>query len=374
MTGLIPFPPFTIKENPSNVGIRWGIYVEKFENLINGLGIDNNKRKKALLLHYAGDEVFEIYKTFPTLYNADNNYDDMKKELSDYFQPQKNTEFLRFELGNVTQQDKSIDEYVTQLRQKARDCEFADPDSQIKTQFKKGLNSNKLRTRCLEGEKPLKDLITMCRTAQIATQQATVMEGNAAGEVLSNQQSRSRRRRRLPNTHVKKEQSQQRDSQRKCTRCGGNFPHQDSCPAFGKKCNACGKKNNFKSVCRTIRSVNVRSFQENEFEEISEEEIYEDALFGLKVNSTVLKCKVKKTPRVKININNKVMDITVDTGSTLNTLNKLNPRPKMEKSKVKAYAYGQTKPVNFVGKCVCEIANKNKITIAEFYIVHHGES
>jgi hypothetical protein len=129
MTGLISFPPFTIKENPSNVSIRWGIYVEKFEYLINGLGIDKNKRKKALLLHYAGDEVFEIYKTFPTLSNADNNYADTKKELSDYFQQQKNTEFLRFEFGNVTQQVKNIEEYVTQLRQKARGPRFIDQDS-----------------------------------------------------------------------------------------------------------------------------------------------------------------------------------------------------------------------------------------------------
>jgi hypothetical protein len=248
MIGLISFPPFTIKENPSNVGIRWDIYVKKFENLIIGLGIDKNKRKKALLLHYAGNEVFEICKTFPTLSNADNNYADTKKELSDYFQPQKNTEFLRFEFGNVTQQDKSLDEYVTQLRQKARDCEFADPDSQNKTQFIKGLNSNKLRTRCLGGGKPLNYLITMCRTAEIATQQATVMEGNVTGEVLSNHQNQGRQRRRLPNTRFKKEQRPRHDSQRKCTRCGGNFPHQDSCSAFGKKCYACGKKNHFKSV------------------------------------------------------------------------------------------------------------------------------
>jgi hypothetical protein len=67
------------------------------------------------------------------------------------------------------------------------------------------LNSNKLKTRCLEGGKPLKDLITMCRTAQIASQQATVMEGKAAGEVLSNEQNRGRRHRRLPNDVILRE-------------------------------------------------------------------------------------------------------------------------------------------------------------------------
>ena len=38
---------------------------KKLENLFVAMNIDSNKRKKALLLHFAGDEVFEIHQTLP---------------------------------------------------------------------------------------------------------------------------------------------------------------------------------------------------------------------------------------------------------------------------------------------------------------------
>ncbi len=35
----------------------------------------------------------------------------------------------------------------------------------------------------------------------------------------------------------------------KCFRCGGNYPHKDSCPAIDKKCRKCDKRGHFASVC-----------------------------------------------------------------------------------------------------------------------------
>ena len=36
----------------------------------------------------------------------------------------------------------------------------------------------------------------------------------------------------------------------RCGLCGGNYPHQGTCPAQGKKCLNCGKMNHFTKVCR----------------------------------------------------------------------------------------------------------------------------
>ena len=41
----------------------------------------------------------------------------------------------------------------------------------------------------------------------------------------------------------------------KCGLCAGNFPHQGTCPAQGKKCMDCGKLNHFAKVCRS-RPIN----------------------------------------------------------------------------------------------------------------------
>ena len=82
------------------------------------MNIDKNKRKKALLLHYSGDEVFEIYETL-NLGEKDDNFDDTKTALKNYFQPKKNKEFERFEFRNIRQiKGDTIDQFVTKLRQK----------------------------------------------------------------------------------------------------------------------------------------------------------------------------------------------------------------------------------------------------------------
>ena len=64
MTGLTPFPKFDVFGEESSLGVRWDKYVAKLENLFVGPNIDSKKRRKALLLQYAGDEVFEINQTF----------------------------------------------------------------------------------------------------------------------------------------------------------------------------------------------------------------------------------------------------------------------------------------------------------------------
>ena len=87
---------FDVFGEESSLGVRWDKYVAKLENLFVGPNIDSKKRRKALLLHYAGEEVFEIYQTFE-LHTDDANYDETKQRLSEYFNPKKNKEFERYE-------------------------------------------------------------------------------------------------------------------------------------------------------------------------------------------------------------------------------------------------------------------------------------
>ena len=83
--------------------------MDKLENLFVGLEIDSDKKRKATLLHYAGDEVFDIYRSFTvqqkgigaTTTTEDgstipNEYETTKKSLTDHFTPQKNTSYEIF--------------------------------------------------------------------------------------------------------------------------------------------------------------------------------------------------------------------------------------------------------------------------------------
>ena len=175
MAALPSFPKFDVYSDES-AGVRWNKYVSKLENLFVGMNIDKNKRKKALLLHYSGDEVFEIYETL-NLGEKDDNFDDTKTALKNYFQPKKNKDFERFEFRNLRQtKGDTIDQFVTKLRQKAEICEFLDKEGEIKSQIIQGCSSKRLRMKCLEEEKSLNEILIFARSIEMAEKQANAME------------------------------------------------------------------------------------------------------------------------------------------------------------------------------------------------------
>ncbi|XP_052788463.1 uncharacterized protein K02A2.6-like [Mya arenaria] len=67
-TQLPTFPPFVVQnaagESQNTAGIRWQKWIQKLENLLCALDITVDKRKKALLLHYCGEETYDIFDSF----------------------------------------------------------------------------------------------------------------------------------------------------------------------------------------------------------------------------------------------------------------------------------------------------------------------
>ncbi len=70
----------TFTSDEHSVGIRWIKYVQKLENMFVGMSVESKKRKKALRLHYAGDEVF-IHDTLPDT-GGESDYDQTKRAWS----------------------------------------------------------------------------------------------------------------------------------------------------------------------------------------------------------------------------------------------------------------------------------------------------
>jgi hypothetical protein len=126
---------------PNSVAQRWKRWSDRFENLIVAMNVTDQARKKALLLHLAGEAVFEIFEglvldDIPDDADAavTNVYTVAKKALDDHFNPKKNTEFERFNFRSAKQQPvENIDSYHVRLRSLAKHCEFANVDAEIKS-------------------------------------------------------------------------------------------------------------------------------------------------------------------------------------------------------------------------------------------------
>ncbi|GAB1600597.1 hypothetical protein Ahia01_000337700 [Argonauta hians] len=95
-------------------GTRWRKYLARFETMILAMGITGNEnaaRKKALLLHVAGDEIFDIVDTFTNEQKGDNSeegFQTLAKSLTEYFAPKRNVAYETIDL-----QAKAMEECET---------------------------------------------------------------------------------------------------------------------------------------------------------------------------------------------------------------------------------------------------------------------
>ena len=135
------------------VDTRWKKWLARFRNLLLALAVDNTKRQRALLLHYAGESVNEIFETLPdTDAGEDENpFEKAVTALTNYFTPKKNREYEVYVFRKAKQEsDESVAAFHTRLRRLAMTCEFENTDREIKTQIVQNCLSHKLRMKALQ--------------------------------------------------------------------------------------------------------------------------------------------------------------------------------------------------------------------------------
>ena len=92
------FPVFDVHAD-GNAGPQWKKWLGRLERLLTGMNITVPKRKRALLLHYVGQAVDEIFDTLPDT-GGDNDYDTAVAKLNERFSPQTN---IAYEVFNFRQ-------------------------------------------------------------------------------------------------------------------------------------------------------------------------------------------------------------------------------------------------------------------------------
>ena len=240
-----------------NTAIRWRKWISRLENLFVAMDIGDVKRKRALLLHYGGEDLYEIFETLP---DTGEDFETLKEKLNRYFEPKKNKEYEIYRFRQARQNDdESIDEYHTRLRQLSRNCNFYDVDGEIKSQLIQCCVSSRLRRKGLKTpDVSLEQLLDDARALEISEKQASGIEVNAVNSVAPHKQSNNWRK----PTNSKARSSQ--GSQKVCYNCGGRWPHDRVCPAQGKCCHNCGKMGHFSKCCKSQRSKPQRVLQIND--------------------------------------------------------------------------------------------------------------
>ncbi len=138
-----------------NLAENWRTWIQKFDLYLIATGIaeKSDKVKCATFLHVAGDD-------------AVDDFDVLKEKFREYCEPRKNITYLRHMFFTRAQgTNETIDAYVTDLKNKAKDCEFGRlTDDLIKDRIVCGVNNDTVRARLLrETDLNLAKAVDICR-------------------------------------------------------------------------------------------------------------------------------------------------------------------------------------------------------------------
>ena len=113
---------------------RWDRWLKRFVNFTVAKRITNDPQKKAMLLHYAGEEVFALGESLGIV--DETSFDDTIRVHTEYFAPQRNEEYEVFVFRQAAQlADETLDKFNARLRQIARNCNFHDVDREVRSKI-----------------------------------------------------------------------------------------------------------------------------------------------------------------------------------------------------------------------------------------------
>ena len=374
-----------------NVSQRWLRWVERFKLYVEVMKITDEKDKINHLLLYGEDDVFDAYQP---LKDVSDNITAVINKLNGHFNPASNTQISVFQFRACKQfQDEKFDEYVSRLREMAKTCAFGTAlDTEMKTQIIQGSNSENFQTKAMETTtSSLADIVKLGRTVEAVSKQLQEMKRNSGAQSCVYNQTEERVHQLRFKKHDNSAKNNYRENKpRTCFNCGEEYPHEKGkeCPARGKECHLCQKRNHLAKCCRSRFNSNYTSSytssnsqqEKARDENINKIELIKEFLTKYEEetvtsdNVWAIRKEHDKTPRVDLNVNNSKISFAIDTGASVNimdeaTFNTMRDKPVLRKSSVRLLAYGSTVPIEIIGEFKSRILFNHLYTAVVFQVV-----
>ena len=355
---------------------NWRRFKQQFDIYITASGSEKkgDEVKIAILLNFAGEDDIEVFNTFQFAEGDKNKLDKVLEKFEQYCNPRKNVVFERHQFWQTTQKDsETVDQFVTRLKNKVKSCEYPPPvDDMLRDKFVFSIRDLQVKERLLREEKlTLEKAISMARSSEASKEQIKVMgpkeqniENPTVNEIRAgggDRQKKNPSRRPRPGSGSQKG---------KCTFCGSSHSW-GCCPAFGKICDYCKKKDHFANVCRkrlrdfggkTVHAVTESEGSDNEADLLT---------FAVESND---ECPSQDEWHVSLKIADTNLTFKIDSGADCNVISKslldrLPVDPKQSrhcKAKLKVYDGRRITPSGKVS-LTCEY--RGKFTVMDFILV-----
>lgn len=375
---------FNCTGDSTNVGPQWKRWLNRFEIYADSKGLivvagkdDNKQRRRALLLHLAGEDVQDIFETLPDTGEA-KDYQKAVNALNKHFIPKKNTAHARHLFKNtIIHPGESVSQYFTRLKTVVKDCDFGgDENNQIRDQILFHCQSDYLQRRLLEvgDDLTLEKTLDLARDCEQVEQRLSALRGNNSSSTSEtanytrSSTSSSSGRHTTQKQQKHHAESSKTSKKRQCYRCGreGHFGRDPECPARGKECTKCHLKDHFANMCKTDlskRRVNA---------------VADDASDRTNDNPYAFSVNQKGAPKATFNVGGVPLDLLIDSGSSANVIDKqtwdilkvnnISCTSRVVIGKT-LQTYATKEPLQVIGCFTCEVERNDNQATAEFCVV-----
>ena len=227
--------------------------------------------KVKLFLYLIGSQGREIYYTMAfEIPASERTLTQVLEAFYRHCNPRKNATVGSFQFFSRTQDPgESQEKFATDLKLLATTCNFGHlKDLLVRDRIICGIQDRQLREELLKiPDLDLQRCLSICRAAELSKTRTKTLEENEAVNSLKDQTKRGKVS--ANKSHDKSANKRRENDDRnaresspeevlRCKFCGGKHrAAKKSCPAFGRRCSACGRMNHFASQCLFKTRVNV---------------------------------------------------------------------------------------------------------------------
>ena len=350
--------------------VAWKSFKQKFEFYVLGTGQKDkeDEEKIGLLLTLGGDDLLEVYNGLEFAAGDEKKLKKVLEKFDRYFAPRKNELAARYKFRKCEQKPgEPIEAFITRLKILVKDCNFEQQkDKMIRDQIVFCCNSDDLREKFFKEEDLTLDRVkALCLSYQAQKSQMDTYRGENETTI----HKVTSKPKKIAVKYPEKSQPDKPDWMKKCRFC--DLKHlwkKEKCPAYGKTCENCGKKNHFKIKCPMNHSEKrVNAIHECDDSQESESEVE----YVLKVSNNSLG---SRDIMAQMEIEGKVVSFQVDCGATTNVIPRsLVPDKELSPSHTPLHMWNNTTIVP-IGKCrvmLRNCKNKKKYSV-EFTVVEEN--
>ena len=259
-SAIIPVPE-KLDLNADCKSLNFELFQQSYSNyeLATGLFNKPEEQRVATLLSIIGRDALVVYNAFTWHEEERKTVDNILGKFEIYCKPRRNETYERYVFNSRRQRTgQPIDPYIVELKNLIRNCNYGHlEDSMMRDALVMGIKSNSVRESLLkENDLNLNKCINILRATERAKSHAATID---------HRDSSPQDEAEMMDINKIQKENRKNPETRRCKFCGYNHPwNREKCPAFGKLCNECGKRNHFSKVCKNKKGNSVQKISEEE--------------------------------------------------------------------------------------------------------------